>query len=117
MLIKEIITWHSYGSTSNKFGPHVHDQPLRLEKHFIRKMSQVPKKQKRKCVRCHLLGVRRETFYQCESCGNIPLCVEPCFEIYHSRRDIKSNLYDDEDISGSSDTSTFESESDEEFQE
>ena len=59
MLIKEIITWHSYGSTSNKFGAHVLDQPLRLvEKHFIRKMSQVPKKQKRKCVRCHLLGVK-----------------------------------------------------------
>ena len=66
---------------------------------------------------CHLLGVRREIFYQCESYSNIPLCVEPCYEIYHSRRDIKSNLYDDEDISGSSDTSTFESESDEEFQE
>ena len=68
-------------------------------------------------MRCHLLGVRRKTSYQCESCGNIQLCAEPCFEIYHSRRDIKSNLYDDEDISGASDTSTFESESDEEFQE
>ena len=30
MIIKEIITWHSYGSSSNKCGPHVHDQPLRL---------------------------------------------------------------------------------------
>ena len=67
MIIKEIITWHSYGSSSNKCGPHVHDQPLRLvEKHIIPKMSQVPKKQKTKCVCCHLLGVRRETCYQCE---------------------------------------------------
>ena len=67
------------------------------------------------CV-AHLLGIRRETCYQCENCGNIALCVEPCFEIYHSRRDIKSTLYDDEDTSSSSETSTV-NESDEEFQE
>ena len=123
MLIKEIITWHSYGSISNKRGPHVHDNPLRLvENHFIRKMSQVPKKQKRKCVRCNAMGIRRETCYQCDKCDYTALCVEPCFEIYHSKVDFTSNLYDDEDTSGSStsgssDTSMVESESDEEFQE
>ena len=48
--------------------------------------------------------------------------MEPCFEIYHSKVDFTSNLYDDEDTSGSStsgssDTSTVESESNEEFKE
>ena len=53
---------------------------------------------------------------QCEPCGNVALCVEPCFEIYHTKKDIKSNLYDDNDDSSSSSeyTSTMESESEEE---
>ena len=57
-----------------------------------------------------MLGIRRETRYQCERCGNVALCVEPCFEIYHTKIDITSNLYEDED----DDTTTEESESESE---
>ena len=45
-LIYEIITCHSYTKgKNNRHGPRHHKQPLRLvERHFIRQMSQVPKK-------------------------------------------------------------------------
>ena len=61
-LCTEIITFHSYRTPNNSRGPQNHQQPMRLvEKHFIRKISQVPKKQKRRCVWYNLLGERRET--------------------------------------------------------
>ena len=57
-------------------------------------MSQEPKKQKRRC----------ETTYQCKEC-EVALCVTPCFEIYHTKKDIKSNLFDDNEDTDTSSTS------------
>eukprot|EP00117_Sycon_ciliatum_P004759 scpid70461/ scgid8993/ PiggyBac transposable element-derived protein 4 len=40
----------------------------------------------RRCVMCTSRGIRRETRYRCKTCHNhVSLCVEPCFEIYHTR--------------------------------
>ena len=67
--ITEIISWNSYTKgKNNRHGPQTHKQPLRLvERHFIRQMSQEPKKQKRRCVRCQAIGIKKhETTYHCE---------------------------------------------------
>ena len=114
MLVREIITAHHYGATKNQRGRKIHEHPFRLtDRHFIRKISQFPKKRKRKCVVCHAKGVRCESTYQCEDCGNIALCIEPCFEIYHTKEDLKCGLYEEgTEISSSSDDSVSLVESD-----
>ena len=57
--------------------------------------------------------VRRESTYQWEDCGNIALCIEPCFEIYHTKEDLKSGLHEEgTEISSSSDDSVSVVESD-----
>ena len=101
-VITEIISWHSY--TRERIigmGLETHKQPPRLvERHFIRQTSQEPKKQQRRCVRCQATGInKRETTYQCEEC-EVALCFTPCFEIYHTKKDIKSNLFDDNKDTG-----------------
>ena len=106
-IITEIISWHSYTKgKNNRHGPQTHKQPLRLvERHFIRQMSQESKKQKRKCVRCQAIGIKkRETTYQCKEC-EVTLCVTPCFDINHTKKDIKSNLFDDSEDTGTHSTS------------
>ena len=68
-------------------------------------MSQEPKKQKRRCVRCQGIVIKkRETTYQCKEYG-VALCVTPCFEIYHTKKDIKSQIFDDNAGTGTSSTS------------
>ena len=68
-------------------------------------MSQELKKQQRRCVRCQAIGIKkRGTTYHCEEC-EVALCVTPCFEIYHTKKDIKSNLFDDNEDTGTSSTS------------
>ena len=114
MLVREIITAHHYGATKNQRGRKIHEHPFRLtDRHFIRKISQFPKKQKRKYVVCHAKGVKCESTYQCEDCGSIALCIEPCFEIYQTKKDLKSGLYEEgTEISSSSDDSVSVVESD-----
>ena len=48
---------------------------------------------------------KRETTYQCKEC-EVALCVTPCFfKISHKKEDIKSNLFDDNEDTGTSSTS------------
>ena len=64
------------------------NNPLRLTgRHFIDKIpTEEGKKQKvRRCVVCSKHNQRKETSYYCKDC-NVPLCVTPCFEVYHSKR-------------------------------
>ena len=68
-----------------------------LERHFIEKIPATDKCDK-PCKRCVVCCVptghkrrkgfaaprRKETRYQCKSCL-VALCVEPCFELYHTQ--------------------------------
>lgn len=64
---------------------HLELQPSRLlGRHFPKKND---KSGNRQCKLCSLQKVRRRTSYMCSTC-NIPLCVVPCFEIFHVEKDL-----------------------------
>lgn len=67
--------------------PDLGHNPLRLiERHFPQLNTQCPEQKKRpsnKCVVCSKNKHRRDTVYHCAPC-NVPLCVVPCFERYHT---------------------------------
>jgi len=65
------------------------DPPMRLTaKHFV---SYLEGKSKPDCVVCsdRASNRRKQTSYCCKDCGNIPLCVTPCFERYHTVLDYR----------------------------
>ena len=39
--------------------------------------------QKKRCKCCFVNDLRKETLYSC-SCCNFPLCIVPCFELWHN---------------------------------
>ena len=53
------------------------------------------KKQKniRQCVVCHKYGIRKETCFICRQCDH-GLCAVPCFENFHSLKNITYLLHD-----------------------
>jgi hypothetical protein len=63
--------------------------PSRLtERHFMAKSPPSAKKVKTmaRCVVCLSRKLRRESRYECKQC-KVALCVEPCFETYHTVED------------------------------
>lgn len=87
-LIGEIFEKHNNLNKSITIGRAHVSNPLRLTgRHFINKIpTEEGNKQKvRRCAVCSKNKVRKETSYYCKDC-NAPLCVIPCFEIYHSKR-------------------------------
>ena len=60
------------------------------ERHFPAKLpeSQTGKQGQRRCVVCSEKKGRgrKTTVYQCKQC-NMPMCVVPCFELYHTKVD------------------------------
>ena len=85
--------FHASGGSSYSAGPNPDPSQgnfARLvEGHFI---SQIPStknkaRAQRKCVRCTKLGIRRDTRYWYRKC-NVGLCLNKCFEIYHTKKDI-----------------------------
>ena len=76
---------HTGGKKSSK--PAV----LRLkEKHFPTRIPSTEKKKyaARRCFVCKSKGIRKEVRIMCAKCGDVPLCFQPCFEIYHTRHNI-----------------------------
>ena len=66
--------------------------PLRLSgRHFIRTLQTPPQAKEKKMQRqCHVCShtsrrprTRKDTRYHCREC-DVPLCLEPCFEEYHT---------------------------------
>ena len=95
-LVKDIATFHSFGTHSCRHGPSqsstILTNVLRLtEKHFISKIPQLGRRKKKRCHPCNLLGQCKETSYHCRHCV-VVLCIEPCFEIYHTKADAMENL-------------------------
>lgn len=65
-----------------------------ISRHFIKKIPPTPKKSnpRRTCKVCSkkiktgkLDRCKKETSYYCPIC-NVPLCIENCFEIYHTKK-------------------------------
>jgi len=86
LLVEKLITKHHFGGTASARGPSV-DCPLRLTaRHFPTHIPASGKKSQptRKCKVCSSAKMRHETRYMCLDCGSVPLCVDPCFRLYHS---------------------------------
>jgi len=65
------------------------DLPSRLtERHFMDKLPPTAKKAAptARCVVCLSKNKRKESRYQCKQC-KVALCIEPCFEQYHTLED------------------------------
>lgn len=88
-LVDAIIMHHLHTEDSNRPGPSpANKDPLRLkEKHFISRISAFgdSNRKRKKCVRCTHMKKRTDTSFQCAKCS-VPLCIEPCFEIYHTKK-------------------------------
>ena len=85
-LIDNILTKYHFGGTATARGSSA-DCPLRLTaRHFPSHIPATCKKSQptRKCKVCSSAKMRRETRYMCLHCGSVPLCVDPCFRLYHS---------------------------------
>ena len=91
-LAEQLIQTHLHGyrpPLGNKSAPGEHNNLVRLvEKHFITKLPATPHKRRaqRACVRCTKIGRRRDTRYWCMQCG-VALCLENCFQVYHTEAD------------------------------
>ena len=73
--------------------------PLKLtERHFIPKIPLAESRKRKKCVCCNAIGERKDTTYHCRIC-NVALCIESCFELYHTKKDFKGDQFNDNDYS------------------
>ena len=85
---------HEQGSTQP--GPSDAENPLRLkEMHFISTIPFHPgqkQRKRKKCVRCNAMGKRCDSSYECKKCG-VGLCLDECFEIYHTKKNFARNYY------------------------
>jgi len=69
-------------SSRQRSGRHVVEPPARLVQcHFSKRLGSADSQ----CVLCRREHTRKRTRYGCADCGNVPLCVDPCFRIYHTR--------------------------------
>ena len=99
-LIEEIISFHLFGQQAFQTGSHNRPNPMRLtERHFIRR---IPQKNggriRRNCIRCTTMGKRVASMYYCPSC-NVTLCVDECFEVYHTKKYITATIFGDINLS------------------
>ena len=97
MLIEKLIMFHA--SSGSSYSTSLNPEPsqenfLRLvERQFI---SQIPStvSKPRAYVRYTKLGIRRDTRFWCRKC-NVALCLNKCFEIYHTMKDITHGIESD----------------------
>jgi len=93
-LIDEYIeNYHSPNFSAKGGRPSKTPNPMRLtERHFLKSIPVTENKMRptKRCVVCCSKRdnsgkrIRRESRYWCENC-QVGLCLEPCFEIYHTK--------------------------------
>ncbi|XP_066918855.1 piggyBac transposable element-derived protein 4-like [Clytia hemisphaerica] len=103
-VIEELMTRHHHGAAAPNRGPNAGPNLLRLvERHFLAFLPATDKKlnAQKRCHRCTKRKIRKDTRYHCPDC-NVPLCFEPCFKIYHTKRDYTKDYEDNEETQSSS---------------
>jgi len=88
-LIDRIIEKNHVDTSQSRGRPSLGHNPLRLTaRHFPKKLAPTEKKQcpTRRCIVCYSHKKRKETRYWCKECEK-PLCVDPCFALYHTKKD------------------------------
>ena len=100
LLNEEIIMFHAFGGQSQSTGPNPETTKTNLirltERHFISQLPSTNNKARvqRKCIHFTKLGFRKDTRFWCTTC-RVALCFNECFEVYHTKRDIKKSLHQD----------------------
>ena len=100
LLIEEIIMFHAFGGQRQSIEANPDTTKASLirltEKHLISQLSSTNSKARaqRKCIRCTKLGFRKDTRFWYTTC-RIALCFNECFEVCHTKRDIKKSLHED----------------------
>ena len=66
--------------------------PRLTERHFLRKVAPKTEKSKpqRRCVVCSKDGKKETSVYCCQIC-DVCLCLEDCFELYHTKLNYRGN--------------------------
>ena len=86
-LVDRVVEKYNHEKARIRKGRRSHtDTPLRLTaRHFPSYLPSTPKRKHpgRRCQVCAAKGMRKESIYFCREC-DMPLCVVPCFEIYHT---------------------------------
>ena len=99
-LIEKIIVFHAFCGQNQSTGPYPDTTKANLirltERHFISQLPSTNNKARaqRKCIRCTKLGFRKSTRFWCAMC-RVAFCFNECFEVYHTKRDIKKSLHED----------------------
>jgi len=76
----------SQHSSRQRSGRQAQEKPARLvDRHFPVNLHV-----QALCLVCSRLNARKRTNFGCRECGNVHLCVDPCFSIYHTVLDYKS---------------------------
>lgn len=86
-LIKQILQKYPQNRIQAGGGKrNIENLPFRLtDRHFSSKIfNAAGNLTRRKCVVCRLHQKRKDTPYECKKC-DIGLCVDTCFEIYHTQ--------------------------------
>lgn len=89
-VVGDIIAKYHTPVSTRTVGRRVLDEnsELRLtERHFANFIPSTAQKKftTKRCVVCTKNKRRRESRYMCPTC-NVPLCIVPCFEIYHTKK-------------------------------
>lgn len=89
--VKEIITKYHKPISTCTVGRRVLDENAELpltDRHFLKQVQSTTKKKhaSKWCLVCSTNNRRRETRYICGTCNDIPLCIIPCFEKYHTKK-------------------------------
>lgn len=92
-LVTQLIEKYSIRPTAASSHPPTVDNPLRLSgRHFPTLVTQTAAQGARTQRRCHVCAntklqkrKRKDVKYMCEEC-NVPLCVVPCFQEYHTKK-------------------------------
>lgn len=87
LLVKQILQKYPQNRKQAGGGKRsIENLPFRLtERHFPSKtLNAEGKSTRRKCVVCSRQKRRKDTPYECKKC-DIGLCVDTCFEIYHTQ--------------------------------
>lgn len=106
-LIKTMMQYHLHTQAPANPGPgeptksNVYNTLGLIERHFPSQKSQAFGRKKSQCIRCHLIGIRKEVIYECKKC-QFTLCIFPCFEIYHTRKNL-AEIDDDSEASSPED--------------
>jgi len=59
--------------------------PRLTERHFLRKVApKTEKSNSKRCVVCSKYGKKKTSVYCCQVC-DVGLCLEDCFELYHTK--------------------------------